>query len=85
MFVYKSSLESLTPINGMAGYLLGLYIAYSENKWKYNTKEKMHMILVIIIPLSLYYQLSYQYRNISSLSMLFGSIVGFIFYFCDPI
>ena len=40
MFVYKSSLESLTPINGMAGDLLGLYIAYSENKWKYNTKEK---------------------------------------------
>jgi hypothetical protein len=38
LFIYKSSLESLTPINGMAGYLLGLYFAYGQNKWRYNTK-----------------------------------------------
>jgi len=43
------------------------------------------MLVVMLAVLGLYVQLGYYYRNISLLSMLAAVVIGFVFYFCDPL
>jgi len=35
VFVYKASIESMTPICGLIGYMFGLYISRADTQWKY--------------------------------------------------
>lgn len=84
IFVYDASIESLTPICGLIGFLLGYYIVKSKTKWKYCQKEKMHMLIVMTLMMVLYIQLGIEYRNISLESMLAAFLLGFVFYYCDP-
>lgn len=84
IFVNCSSVDSVTPICGLIGYMLGYYMAKSQTKWKYYQKERVHMLGVMLLMFLLYLQLSYYYRNISFFSMMVAFGLGFIFYFCDP-
>ena len=83
-FFYSATIESLTPIWGLVGYLIGLFFANKDTIWRYNHKEKVHMILIIILVTSPYLSLAFTYKNISSISMLAAFIIGFSFYYCDP-
>ncbi len=84
IFIFRSSVDSVTPICGLIGYMLGYYITKSQTKWKYYQKERVHMLGVMLLMFLLYLQLSYYYRNISFFSMMAAFGLGFIFYFCDP-
>lgn len=83
-FIYSSSIDSVTPVCGLIGFMLGYYIAKSQTKWKYYQKERINMLGAMLLMLLLYLQLSYYYRNISFISMMVAFGLGFIFYFCDP-
>jgi hypothetical protein len=85
VFIFSASIESLTPICGLIGYLCGLYLAHCDSNWKYNQKEKYHMMLVISMVVLPYVQLGASYANISLISMGAGLVIGFVFYFCDPL
>lgn len=84
VFLYSASIESITPICGLIGYLMGLYYANKDGKWKYLHNEKVHIILITLMVLLPYAQLGVIYKNISGCSMVAALIIGFIFYFCDP-
>ncbi len=66
------------------GYLIGYYCVNKDTLWKYNYKEKMHMLLIMLMVTLPYVQLGVIYANISLLSMAAAAIIGFAFYFCDP-
>lgn len=83
-FIYSSSIDSVTPVCGLIGFMLGYYIAKSQTKWKYYQKERINMLGAMLLMLLLYLQLSYYYRNISFISMMVAFGLGLIFYFCDP-
>jgi hypothetical protein len=66
------------------GFMLGLFVANWDSRWKYYSKEKMYMLMIMLLALLLYGQLAWAYRNISALSMLMGLLIGFLIYYCDP-
>lgn len=66
------------------GYLIGFYYVNKDTVWKYNYKEKMHMLLIMVMVVLPYIQLGVNYGNISLISMAAGAIIGFFFFFCDP-
>jgi hypothetical protein len=66
------------------GYLIGYYYVNKDTVWKYNYKEKMHMLLIMVMVALPYVQLGANYGNISLLSMAAAAIIGFAFFFCDP-
>ena len=84
LFVFRASIESITPICGLIGYMLGHYWSNSSTRWKYFLGERVHMLFSMLLVALLYLQLGIVYRNISLASMLAGFFVGFVFYFCDP-
>jgi uncharacterized membrane protein len=84
IFQYEATVESLTPICGLIGFVTGYYVVKSQSKWKYHQKERMHMLAVMTVMMLLYLQLGIIYRNISWLSMLTAFALGFVFFFCDP-
>lgn len=81
---FSATIESLTPICGLIGYLLGVYVAHRERSWRYNQTEKNHMLLVMAMISLPYLGLGISYSNISLFSMAAGLVIGFLFYFCDP-
>lgn len=84
IFFGQATIDSVTPICGLMGYMLGYYKAKSETKWKYFVREKTHMLLIMLVMFLLYLQLGFLYRNICKISMASSFVLGFIFYFCDP-
>ena len=81
---FNATVESLTPICGLLGYLLGVFVAHRQKSWRYNQTEKNHMLLVMAMVSLPYLILGASYSNISLFSMAAGLIIGFLFYFCDP-
>lgn len=59
-------------------------MANRNTKWKYCSREKIHMWLVIFMTTLPYIHIGSIYRNISLLSMVAAFFIGFLFYFCDP-
>jgi len=63
--------------------MLAYFLVKYSNEWKYLSKEKFYMLLVMVFFLGLYIELGITYRNISVFSMLFCFVIGFVFFFTD--
>lgn len=84
LFVFGASIDSLTPVCGLIGYMLGMFIINRNRQWRYYSGEKVHMLLTLSVLIGLYIQIAILYTNISLVTEGIAALLGFIFYFCDP-
>lgn len=82
VFVQAASVDSLTPICGLLGFMTGLLLGRWNREWELLSKEKWTMLAIMGVVLALYLNTSLMYRNISTLSIGAAVLIGLIFYFC---
>ena len=79
----NASLESVTPISGLIGFLIAFFLMERNRLWNYYFDEKRQMLFLLLAMIIIYWSLSANYSNINFLPQVFGMLIGFVFYFAD--
>ena len=79
----NASLESVTPISGLIGFLIAFYLMEKDRLWNYYFDEKRQMLFFLLVMVIIYWSLSLNFSNVNFLSQVFGMLTGFVFYYAD--
>jgi hypothetical protein len=44
----QAKLESSSPVVGMIGYLIGVFVMHRKKEWKDDENEKSHMLMILV-------------------------------------